>query len=96
MPAPVTLTLIGKPDCHLCEDALVAVERVRARMAERGVETVLEELSILDDEALARRYSEDIPVLRVEGRQHAVWRVDEDRLALAVEKAAGRRRLFGR
>ena len=48
----------------------------------------VEELSILDDEDLAAAYSEQIPVVLVDGRQHSFWRVEEDRLAEAL---AGRR-----
>ncbi|WP_053385019.1 glutaredoxin family protein [Leucobacter celer] len=84
----VQLTLIGKPGCHLCDEARDAIARVRAELAERGIETALEELDILEDPQLARRHSEDIPVVQINGRRHAIWRVDPERLTAAVEKAA--------
>ncbi len=84
----VRLTLIGKPGCHLCDDARDAIERVRAELAERGIPTTLEERDILQDEALARRHAEDIPVVQLNGRRHAIWRVDPEKLARAIEKAA--------
>lgn len=87
------LTLIGKPGCHLCDEAREAIARVRAELAERGIETELAELDILEDPQLARRHSEDIPVVRINGRRHAIWRVDPERLAAAVEKAANPTRL---
>jgi hypothetical protein len=77
------ITLIGKPGCHLCDDARVVVERVAADTG-----TPWEELSILDDADLAARYWEQIPVVLVDGEQHDFWRVDEARLRSAV---AGRR-----
>ncbi|WP_449280954.1 glutaredoxin family protein [Leucobacter sp.] len=89
----VQLTLIGKPGCHLCDEAREAIARVRADLAERGIETELEELDILEDPQLARRHSEDIPVVRINGRRHAIWRVDPERLTAAVEKAAAPTRL---
>jgi hypothetical protein len=71
--------LIGKPGCHLCDDARAVIERV-AR--EEGVEW--EELNMLDDPELVARYAEQIPVTLVDGRQHDYWRVDENRLRKAL------------
>ncbi|MFT4028286.1 MAG: glutaredoxin family protein [Protaetiibacter sp.] len=79
MPAP-RLTLLGKPGCHLCDEARRIVLEVAG---ERGLE--LEELSILDDEALLARYAEDIPVLLIDGRVHTIWRVDPGRLRRALD-----------
>lgn len=92
---PVQLTLIGKPGCHLCDDARVAIESVRADLAAQGIDTSLEELDILQDEALARKHSESIPVVLVNGKRHVIWRVNPDRLTAAIEKATKRPRLFG-
>ena len=44
-----TLTLIGKPNCHLCDVAREVVETVVAEMPEDAV--VVDELSILEDPA---------------------------------------------
>ena len=77
------LTLIGKPDCHLCEDALGVVETVLADF--EGV--VLEQRSILDDAELMERYVEEIPVLLIDGKVHNIWRVNEARLRTALEGA---------
>lgn len=87
----VSLTLIGKADCHLCADARAVIETVRAELSARGIATELEELDILEDAELAKRHSEDIPVVRVEGRRHAIWRVDPARLTSAIERAAAKR-----
>ena len=89
----VQLTLIGKPGCHLCDDARETIASVRAGLAARGIETELEELDILEDPKLARSHAEDIPVVQINGRRHAIWRVDPARLAAAVEKAANPTRL---
>ena len=78
------ITLIGKPGCHLCDDARQVVQRVAG-----DVGTDWEERSILDEPELADRYAEEIPVVLVDGEQHAFWRVDEARLREAL---AGRRR----
>jgi Glutaredoxin-like domain (DUF836) len=80
--------LIGKPGCHLCDDARVVVERVAA---DTGVGW--QERSILDDPVLAQTYAEQIPVILVDGEQHDFWRVDEQRLRAAL---AGGRSWFRR
>ena len=71
--------LLGKPGCHLCDEARVVVARV---CDELGVGWA--ERSILDDSALTERYAEQIPVTFVDGVEHAVWRVDEARLRSAL------------
>ena len=87
MPA-VTLTLIGKPGCHLCEDAQVVVDRVVARApADPSLATLeftVEEKSILDDAALLDEYVEQIPVLLINGKVHNYWHIDPVRLTTAL------------
>ncbi|MQW74465.1 glutaredoxin family protein [Nocardioides sp. dk4132] len=73
------VTLYGKPGCHLCEDARAVVAAVCAELGEE-----FEEVSILDDPALAERFGEEIPVTFVDGRQHDFWRVDAERLRRAL------------
>ncbi|WP_282796106.1 glutaredoxin family protein [Streptomyces sp. CC224B] len=73
------VTLIGKPECHLCEDAEAVVERV---CGELGV--AWEKKDITRDAALHREYWEQIPVVLVDGEQHTFWKVDADRLRRAL------------
>jgi len=75
------LTLLGKPGCHLCDDARAIVLEVAG---ERGLE--LEERNILDDEALLAQYAEEIPVLLIDDRVHTIWRVDPERLRRALDE----------
>jgi hypothetical protein len=75
------ITLIGKPGCHLCDEARLVVARVAADL---GVGW--EERSILDDPDLHDRYWEQIPVTLVDGRPHDFWRVSEDRLRAALSR----------
>jgi hypothetical protein len=44
----------------------------------------VEEKNILDDEALQLKYSEEIPVLLIDGNMHNYWRIDEERLMRAL------------
>ena len=77
-----TLTLIGKPDCHLCDVAREIIEAVVAELPEDRVE--VEELSIADDPALYARWWEKIPVVLIDGQLHGHWRVSPDRLRAAL------------
>ncbi|MGW5359114.1 glutaredoxin family protein [Actinopolymorpha pittospori] len=81
-PVQPRVTLYGKPGCHLCEDAR---ETVAAVCAELGVEWT--EVDITTDEALFRRFGEQIPVTFVDGDQHDFWRVDAARLRSALTAA---------
>ncbi|MDP9392801.1 MAG: glutaredoxin family protein [Actinomycetota bacterium] len=74
------ITLIGKPGCHLCDEARAVIARVAASTG-----AGFEERSILDDDELRARYWEQIPVTLVDGVQHDFWRVDEARLRRALE-----------
>lgn len=76
------VTLLGKPGCHLCDDARAVVTGVLADYP--GVE--FDELSILDDEALLEKYVEEIPVVLIDGEVHNIWRVDADRLRAALKE----------
>jgi glutaredoxin len=75
------VTLYGKPDCHLCDEARVVLERVRAEL---GFELV--ERDITQDDVLHRTYLERIPVVAIDGREVFDYFVDEPEL---------RRRLVG-
>jgi glutaredoxin len=82
----IELTLIGKPGCHLCEDAELAVERVLASFlaSNPSVAVSITQHNILDDAEFAARYSEEIPVLLINGNVHNYWRIDEDRFMRAL------------
>ena len=82
----IQLTLIGKPGCHLCDDAREAIDAVllEFRKANPNVEVLVEEQNIRLDEALSLKYSEEIPVILIDGNMHNYWRVDEERLMRAL------------
>jgi hypothetical protein len=77
-----TVTLIGKPDCHLCDVAREVVETVVADLPEDAVD--IQELSIADDPALYAQWWEKIPVVLIDGELHGHWRVSPERLRAAL------------
>jgi hypothetical protein len=81
MVAEVRITLLGRPGCHLCDDARAVVERVATDL---GVGW--EERDISGSEDDLREYCDEIPVTFVDGVQHDFWRVSEPRLRAALVK----------
>jgi len=85
----ISLTLLTKPGCHLCEQAKKAIELVMFEFTQENSGTVqieLTELNILEDETLKNQYSEEIPVLQINGATHAYWRIDSERLIAALNE----------
>ena len=79
MARDIQLTLIGKPGCHLCDDARAVIEAVCAELGES-----YDEIDILSSPELTARFGEEIPVTFVDGAQHDFWRVSADRLRAAL------------
>ena len=78
------VTLYGRPGCHLCEDALAIIERVRAR-----VPFVLEQRDIEADDELFKRYLERIPVVEIAGEVAFELFVDEQQLERRLSRVDG-------
>jgi glutaredoxin len=74
-----TVTLYGRPGCHLCDDARAVLERIR-----ETAPFTLREVDITGDDELHRRYLERIPVVCLES---------EELFDLFVDEQALRRRL---
>jgi glutaredoxin len=85
----ISLTLLIKPGCHLCEDAREVVNQAIEEFSKaRSTTTQIEfqELNILEDETLLQKHAEEIPVLQINGATHAYWRIEKERLIKALSK----------
>jgi glutaredoxin len=69
------LALVTRADCHLCEAAREAMDRVAAASGEAW-----RELDVSDDLELEREYGDRLPVILLDGREHGYWQVEEERL----------------
>jgi hypothetical protein len=83
------ILLLGRPGCHLCDDARAVISRVADDL---GVGW--EERDITQSEADLREYWEMIPVTFVDGDRHDFWRVSEERLRQALKLFRGSVRAF--
>ena len=77
-----TVTLYGRPDCHLCDEARAALERVRATHP-----FALAEVDIEADDELFKRYLERIPVVVLDGEELFDFFVDEEALRAELRAA---------
>jgi glutaredoxin len=69
----IAVTLYSRPGCHLCDE----MKAVVARAIGERVDVTVEEIDISSDPALESRYGLEIPVLLIEGRKIAKYRVEE-------------------
>jgi glutaredoxin len=73
------IVVLTRPGCHLCEQAIAVIEEICDETGDS-----YEERNIDRDPQLQRQYSDQVPVIFVDGRQHDFWRVDPDRLRAAL------------
>jgi glutaredoxin len=69
------IVLYGRPGCHLCDEARVVLERIRAELP-----FALTECDIDSDDALVKAYLERIPVIALDGEELFDFFVDEAEL----------------
>jgi thiol-disulfide isomerase/thioredoxin len=69
------LVIYSRPGCHLCDEMKAVVERVASRHRLH-----VAEIDISGDPALDKLYGEEIPVLLVDGRKAAKYRISEAEL----------------
>ncbi|HEY1238025.1 MAG TPA: glutaredoxin family protein [Solirubrobacterales bacterium] len=81
MPSPPRVVLYGRPDCHLCDEARVGLERLRAN----GLEFEIDEVDIETDEELHRRFLERIPVVEFDGEIVSELFLDADGLRARLD-----------
>jgi glutaredoxin len=71
-----TITIIGKPECHLCATAHEIIEQVIAELPDAAADQIeVAEASIIDDPALHELWWDKIPVVLIDDEVHSFWRV---------------------
>jgi len=86
MPGPLVLTVYSRPRCHLCDEMKAVIvdvlraTRTTARVVEINVET---------DPDLEGRFGLDVPVLLVNGKKIAKYRIAEEELRRILQARTG-------
>lgn len=79
--AGIHVQIYSRPDCHLCEEAKAAIEQAR-----REVAFTLEEINIDDDAELRARFTNDVPVIFINGRKAFKHRVEGARFLKRLQR----------
>ena len=78
---PITLEILTKEDCCLCDEAKIIIDRVLKDYQARLIITDIE-----SDDDLFEQYKEKIPVLKINGEEHFVFKVHEITLRKKLDK----------
>jgi len=70
------LIIYSKPGCHLCDE----MKAIVARTVENRSDISLEEIDISGDPSLMALYELEIPVLLIDGKKAAKYRISEAEL----------------
>jgi hypothetical protein len=80
----IALTLYSRPGCHLCDEMKAVVRRVAL-----SIPLQLDEVDVSIDPVLDERYGLEIPVLLVDGKKTAKYRIaEEDLLRVLAGRAS--------
>jgi glutaredoxin len=79
--------MVVRQGCHLCEVAENDLARVLGRFSAEYPDTGFEvDLVEIDARPEFEKYTDDIPVLLINGKQVAFWRIQEDRVFEQLRK----------
>lgn len=75
------VVLLGRAGCHLCDEARAVVASVCSATG-----TSWAEVDVDADPSARAAYSDAVPVVMVDGAEHARYRVDPARLSRALSR----------
>ena len=79
------LTIYSRPGCHLCDEMKTVVSTVVKELP--GGTITVEHIDIASDPTLERLYREEIPVLFVDGRKAAKYRITIEELKKRLDRS---------
>jgi hypothetical protein len=82
----IALTLYSRAGCHLCDEMKTVVQRV---VSAATAPITVEEIDISTDPDLEARYGVEIPVLLVDGKKAAKYRITEEELMRLLTRRHG-------
>jgi glutaredoxin len=75
------VTVYSRQGCHLCEDAESILESLREEL-----NFEIEVIDIDKDAELVKLYSDQVPVIHIDGIHHDFYKVDPTRFRSSLEK----------
>ena len=75
------IDIYSRPDCHLCDEAKVVIERVRRRYPFE-----LRVINIENDPALESAFGTEVPVVFINGNKAFKYHVDENDFEKKVKR----------
>jgi glutaredoxin len=76
-----TITIYSRHGCHLCDDAQAVLESMREEL-----NFEIEVINIDEDADLIKLYSDQVPVIHIDGIHHDFYKVDPVRFRSSLEK----------
>jgi glutaredoxin len=76
-----TITIYSRQGCHLCDDAQSTLESLREEL-----NFEIEVIYIDEDAELIKLYSDQVPVIHIDGVHHDFYKVDPTRFRSSLEK----------
>lgn len=83
----VQIELLTRANCHLCDEAKAVITTVITRVKPDGIDVVLHEVDVDTNSELLALYSEEVPVVFINGLQHTYWKVDPERLEKCLRRS---------
>jgi glutaredoxin len=80
-PTDHQVTLLSRTGCHLCETAEQLLRRLSTELG-----FAYREIDVDSSQALRDEYSDRVPVILIDGKEHGYWRVEEKRFRKAVAR----------
>jgi glutaredoxin len=75
------VTLITRAGCHLCQDAEATLRRLSGELGFGYAE-----VDVDADPMRRAEFSDRVPVVLIDGREHGYWRVEEPRFRKALAR----------
>jgi len=75
------VTLITRQGCHLCDDASLLLRELRDELGYG-----YDELDVDADRDRRNEYSDRVPVILIDGKEHGYWRVEEARFRATLAR----------
>ena len=75
------VTVYSRKGCHLCDDAYTTLQSMQAEL-----NFEIEVIDIDQNQELVNLYSDQVPVIQIDGQHHDFYKVDPERFRSSLEK----------